>query len=58
MDGLTLEAVDIDKRKRVKSRLRDRAHKILAELGVPTPIIREAIDLSLISPQLDKILML
>jgi predicted acylesterase/phospholipase RssA len=58
MDGLTLEAVDIDKRKRVKSRLRDRAHTILAELGVPTAIIREAIDLALISPQLDKILML
>jgi len=58
LDGLQLGAVDIDKRKRVKSRLRDRAHTILQELGVPTAIIRETIDLALISPQLDKILML
>lgn len=58
LDGLKLGDVDIDKRKRVKSRLRDRAHTIMEELGVATAIIRETIDLALISPQLDKILML
>src|SRR5262249_55373936 len=58
LNGLKLEAVDASKRKLFKSRLQDRAHAILAELGVPTAILREAIDWVVISPQLNKLLRL
>lgn len=58
LDGLQLQDVDEDKRRQFKSRLQNRAHAVLEELGVPTAIIREAIDLAFISPQLDKLLKL
>jgi hypothetical protein len=58
LNGLTLDQVDRRTREQVRDRLRSRAHEILAELGVPTALVREAIDLALIRPQLDKLLKL
>lgn len=58
LDGLTLDKVDRGTREQVRDRLRSRAHDILEEMGVPTPIIRETIDLALIRPQLNKLLKL
>jgi hypothetical protein len=62
LDGLKLERMDRDTRIAVRDRLRDRAHTILQEIGVNPWLIggavREAIDLALIKPQLDKLLKL
>jgi hypothetical protein len=57
LDGLELAAVPRDQRKRFKDRLTDRAHALLAELGVAFPL-REAIDLGFITPKLNKLLSL
>ena len=54
LDGLTLDKVDRGTREQVRDRLRSPAHDILAEMGVPTAIIRETIDLAFIRPQLNK----
>jgi len=56
LDGLKLADVPRALRQKFKDRLNDRARDILQELGVPTAIIRDAIDLWLISPQLSKLL--
>jgi hypothetical protein len=62
LNGLKLEQMDRDTRIAVRDRLRDRAHTILQEIGVNPWLIggavREAIDLALIKPQLDKLLKL
>jgi len=55
LDGLKLQDVSSDLRKQVKSRLTERAHDLLAEIGVPFAG-REAIDLFFITPQLNKLL--
>jgi len=57
LDGLELTAVPRDQRKRFKDRLTDRAHELMAELGVAFPL-REAIDLGFITPKLNKLLSL
>jgi hypothetical protein len=57
LDGLELADVPRDQRKRFKDRLTDRAHALLAELGVAFPL-REAIDLGFITPKLNKLLSL
>jgi hypothetical protein len=62
LDGLKLENMDHDIRVAVRDRLRERSHEILKEIGVNPwligPAVREAIDLALIKPQLDKLLKL
>jgi hypothetical protein len=62
LDNLKLQKMDRDVRVEVRERLRDRAHEILKEIGIDPFLIggavREAIDLALIKPQLDKLLML
>ena len=62
LDGLTLEKMDRGVRGKVRDRLRDRAHDILKEAGVDPWLVggavREAIDVALIKPQLDKLLKL
>ena len=58
LDGLTLDKVDRGIREQFRDRLRSRAHDILAEMGVPTALIRETIDLAFIRPQLNKLLKL
>jgi hypothetical protein len=58
LDGITLEHMPRDIRQRFKDRLTDRAHEILAELGVPTPVLREGIDLAIVSPFLNRLLYL
>jgi hypothetical protein len=49
-------------RENVRDRLRDRAHEVLKEAGINPWLIggavREAIDLALVKPQLDKLLKL
>ncbi len=57
LDGIELSEVSRDLRKRFKDRLTDRAHDLLAELGVSF-VLREGIDLGFISPQLNKLLAL
>ncbi len=57
LDGLGLANVPRDQRKRFKDRLTDRAHLLMAELGVPLPL-REGFDLGFITPQLNKLLSL
>ncbi len=58
LDGLKLQNVDASKRKEFRDRLRARAHDIMEEIGVPTALVREAIDVAFVRPQLDKLLML
>lgn len=62
LNGLKLEQMDRDTRIAVRDRLRDRAHEILKEMGVDPWLVggavREAIDLALIKPQLEKLLKL
>ena len=62
LDGLKLDQMNRDTRIAVRERLRDRAHEILKEMGVNPWLVggavREAIDLALIKPQLDKLLKL
>lgn len=58
LNGLTLDNVDRGTREQVRDRLRSRAHDILEEMGVPTALVREAIDLAFIRPQLNKLLKL
>jgi hypothetical protein len=62
LNGLTLEKMDRGVREKVRDRLRDRAHDILKEAGVNPWLVggavREAIDVALIKPQLDKLLKL
>jgi len=58
LNGLTLDKIPEAERKKLKSRLMDRSYDILEELGVPTFLLREAIDKWLIGPQLDKLLKL
>jgi hypothetical protein len=58
LDGITLERMPRDIRQRFKDRLTERAHEIMAELGVPTPVLREGIDLALVSPFLNRLLYL
>jgi hypothetical protein len=62
LNGLKLENMDRDVRTAMRDRLRDRAHEILKEAGVNPWLVggavREAIDLALIKPQLDKLLKL
>jgi hypothetical protein len=62
LNGLKLENMNRDLRIAIRDRLRDRSHEILREIGVNPWLIggavREAIDLALIKPQLDKLLKL
>jgi hypothetical protein len=62
LNGLKLENMDRDTRIAVRDRLRERAHTILQEMGVNPWLVggavREAIDVALIKPQLDKLLKL
>jgi hypothetical protein len=54
LDGLELKNVSADLRKRFKTRLTERAHDLMAEIGIPTALIREAIDQAFITPKLNK----
>lgn len=56
LNGLRLQDVPRPLRQQLKDRLNDRARDILQEMGVPTVVIRDAIDYWLISPQLNKLL--
>jgi len=56
LDGLTLDKVDRGTREQVHDRLCSRAKDIPAEMGVPTAIIRETIDLAFIRLQLNRVL--
>ena len=62
LDGLHLQGMDRNTRIAVRERLRQRSHEILKELGIDPIIIggavREAIDVALIKPALDKLLKL
>jgi hypothetical protein len=58
LNGMTLERMPRDVRQRFKDRLTQRAHELLKEIGVPTGIVREGIDLALISPFLNRLLYL
>lgn len=60
LDGLKLAKMDRAVRESVRDRIRDRAHEIMKEAGIDPFLIggtvREAIDLALIKPQLNKLL--
>jgi len=58
LNNLQMKAVDRDERQRVKDRLTSNAHALMEEIGIPTPIIREAIDLAFITPKLKNLLAL
>ncbi len=58
LNGMTLERLPRDIRQRFKDRLTARAHEVMVELGVPTPVLREGIDLVLVSPFLNRLLYL
>ena len=62
LDGLKLEKMDRAIREKIRDQIRDRSHEIMKEAGI-TPwliggAVRDAIDLALIKPQLDKLLKL
>ena len=58
LDGLEMTDVPYELRKQFKDRLTSRAHDFMEEIGIPTAIVREAIDLAFISPHLNKLLAL
>ncbi len=62
LDGLKLEKMDRTVREKIRDQIRDRAHEIMKEAGINPWLIggavREAIDLALVKPQLDKLLKL
>lgn len=62
LHGLTLEKMDRTVREKVRDRLRDRIFAILKEIGVEGfvwgPIVREGLDLALITPKLNSLLKL
>jgi hypothetical protein len=55
LNGLTLGDVPKDLRERIKSRLHDRGNELLKEVNVSW-LVREAIDLAFVDPQLKKFL--
>ncbi len=57
LDGLAVSDVPRDLRENIKSRLDDRANDLLEELNVPW-LVRDAIKLAFIDPQLKKLLAL
>ena len=62
LDGLKLEKMDRAIREKIRDQIRDRSHEIMKDAGI-TPwliggAVRDAIDLALIKPQLDKLLKL
>lgn len=62
LSGLTLAKMDRAVRERVRDRLRDRIFDVLKEIGVQGfvwgPIVREGLDLALITPKLNDLLKL
>ena len=56
LNGLKLKDVPRAQRQEFKDRLTARAHDFMAELGIPTPVLRQAIDVAFITPQLNKLL--
>ena len=56
LDGLKLKDVPRAQRQDFKDRLTARAHDFMAEIGIPTPVLRQIIDTAFISPQLNKLL--
>jgi hypothetical protein len=50
LEGLKLQDVPRDLRKRFKDRLTSRAHAFMAEIGIPTAFLREGIDLAFVTP--------
>ena len=62
LDGLKLEDMDRSVREKVRDRVRDRIFEVLKEIGVEGfvwgPIVREGIDLALVTPELNKVLKL
>jgi hypothetical protein len=55
LDGLAIKDVPRDLRQTIKNRLHDRSNDLLEEASVSW-IVREAIDLAFVDPQLDKLL--
>lgn len=58
LNNLDMKYVDREERQRVKDRLTQNAHSFMEEIGIPTSLIREAIDLAFISPELRRLLAL